>query len=60
MLNAIELFFTFWIASFNFLFNDMAILPGITIGNIMVSIIVIIAVIGLIIAMPKGSSKKDE
>lgn len=60
MLNAIELFFTFWIESFNFLFNDMAILPGITIGNIMVSIIVIIAVIGLIIAMPKGSSKKDE
>ena len=59
MLNAIELFFSFWIASFNFLFNDMAILPGITIGNIMVSIIVILAVIGLIIAMPKGD-KKDE
>ena len=59
MLNAIELFFSFWIASFNFLFNDMAILPGITIGNILVSIIVILAVIGLIIAMPKGG-KKDE
>lgn len=59
MLNAIELFFSFWIASFNFLFNDMAILPGITIGNIMVSIIVILAVIGLIIAMPKGENKDE-
>ena len=60
MTDAINIFLYFWNKTITFFFNNLVIVKfnnvDVSVGWVIVTIIVMIAIINLIIALPKGNS----